>query len=92
VRHQVLGEPEDALDIERFDLSVMGCDFGDRQLLAKLVALRLVGGLVDGLLVDEHVVQTLQLPLDISDSGAQGSPSFDCLCLLDPPDVEHDLP
>jgi len=39
----------------------VSCEFGKGQLLAKLVALRLVGGSVYCLLVDEHLVEPVQL-------------------------------
>jgi len=58
-------QTRDAFDIERFYLRVVSCEVGKGQLLAKLVALRLVGGSVYCLLVDEHLVEPVQLRSEI---------------------------
>ena len=65
VCYEMIGKPEDAFDIERFYLRVVSCEFGKGQLLAKLVALRLVGGSVYCVLVDEHLVEPVQLRSEI---------------------------
>ena len=83
----MLGQAEDALDIESLDLRFVGSKFGKRQFLAEPVALRFVGGPVDGLLVDEHLIEALQPSLDIRDSGAHGTGRVDRLRLLRLPDA-----
>ena len=91
VGQEVLGKAKHTLDIELFQPHLMQLKLSEGQLLPELVALPVIGRLVDSLAVDERLVQFFELLTQRGDPALCGraEPHGTHLAVL--PAIQHDL-
>jgi len=87
----VLGEGEDALDVQLVDARIVDRHLGKRRVLGELIALPFVRWAVDGTPKDERLVELVLAPPQFCEAGVQPFPGFGGLGVPLTPDVEHDL-